>query len=62
MSKSKLKPCPFCGEKKEIWQMRRIWQYYILCRICGARGPTHDDPGWATRKWNEREDDDEAPI
>lgn len=41
---SEIKPCPFCGESKDLWvgrstENREGWPTYVYCRRCGARGP-----------------------
>lgn len=52
MSKSKLKPCPFCGST-EVAQLLTIG----VCNACGAFGPADDLDG---RKWNKRASDKPA--
>jgi len=54
----KLKPCPWCGQKKGY----KITQYAygkgndwaIKCDKCGATGPYADSVKGAQRKWNKR--------
>lgn len=47
--------CPFCD-----WpdvELRRTWFfhfYYMLCMLCGARGPLRTTRYWAIRAWNRR--------
>ncbi|RLC85434.1 MAG: hypothetical protein DRJ03_11660 [Chloroflexi bacterium] len=59
MSKSKTKPCPFCGEAKS--DLERVytggpfgeeWRRY--CIRCGVNGPVVKSKSGATFMWNER--------
>ena len=52
----KLKPCPFCGSMKiEVIGDDKYW---IVCRSCGAEGPTPsclwDCAENAIEEWNKR--------
>jgi hypothetical protein len=47
----KLKPCPFCGGKSNLWKN------YVACSVCGIRQP--DTSGFLsdeelTERWNNR--------
>jgi len=53
--KEKLKKCPFCGEKEEIYQDRYRGGYWnVHCLMCGASGPNHKTEVAAIKAWNGR--------
>lgn len=47
MINSKLKSCPFCGSREDLFTHMKSW--YVGCSACGIDGP-----------WNDIEDDEEA--
>lgn len=60
----KLKPCPFCGNKKPVMMTRRGqegWRdyFYVLCDYkdggCGASGQWNHYADSAADAWNQRE-------
>ena len=73
MSKIKLKPCPFCGERqsvyvthKETWGDECFYEGFVGCENCDIvlrTGEVYD--GWlvaenaAVEKWNRRVDDED---
>ena len=52
--KGVLVPCPFCGD---MGRMTTIFEYWIECDNCGARGQRSKSPRIAQFEWNTR-----API
>ncbi len=56
--KTKLLPCPFCGETEFIGvKSKRLFNmdfHYVYCWICGARGPMNIDKQKAIEAWNRR--------
>lgn len=60
----KLKPCPFCGDKKVKLRKFKTDKYRILCQNCGAMGPSFTQHSWestsiqatnsAIKFWNKR--------
>ncbi len=64
MSKYKLKRCPFCGSKAEVWPDE--WGgYHVVClkeyeseeTNCAIYGPTARTKEAAARLWNHRTSD-----
>lgn len=65
-----LKSCPFCGNdgfalsrmtEEKSHMGRRVWQAYVECYMCGARGPQtalYDSREAALRKLDEMHDDE----
>jgi len=52
------RPCPFCGNKYDVFtektdEKNNCWQ--VVCMCCGAMGPSAGDSVDAERYWNERE-------
>ena len=58
----KLKPCPFCGGKAELWEYRDLDEvsYYIGCTTCGAQTKYTDSEDLCIEAWNRRATDDEG--
>jgi Lar family restriction alleviation protein len=60
MSKTDLKPCPFCGETTLVDRFRAgqgeggKLAHIVMCRRCGAKTDYHDTMEKATRAWNRR--------
>lgn len=56
MSKTKLKPCPFCGGNDHYLYPedcdRAVWW---VCRGCGIEGPIGTTRLEATKRWNKRD-------
>ncbi len=48
-----LKPCPFCGEEKDLLVFSGRSMVYVNCS-CGVNGPESDGLIDAKNKWNER--------
>ena len=64
----KLKPCPFCGDKKDFpsveshhnydnFHDKYHYSYYVWCSICKVDGPIMDSTDEAVEKWNKRIDE-----
>jgi Lar family restriction alleviation protein len=53
-----LKPCPFCGEKRDnfIYPYTDSILYWIKCDQCDTEGPVADNEEDAINKWNTRKD------
>jgi Lar family restriction alleviation protein len=53
-----LKPCPFCGEKREsfIYPYTDSTLYWIKCDQCDTEGPVARNEEDAINKWNTRKD------
>lgn len=56
-----MKPCPFCGEDKEIkcYSDEELGQhltnnYAVRCDYCGAQGPDSSTPSKAWHEWDTR--------
>ena len=51
----KLKPCPFCGEKDEVWVIQRMdGPYWVQCPDCGGSGSREATEEEAVIAWNRR--------
>lgn len=64
MSKSELKPCPFCGGAGHVYEDGRLSnkpygfpKWYIICKGCGVKTPTAKMEQ-VVRIWNRRANDD----
>ena len=64
MSKSELKPCPFCGGAGHVYEDGRLSsksydfpKWYIICKKCGVQTPTAKMEQ-VVRIWNRRAKDD----
>ena len=60
MSKSKLKPCPFCGNRGHVVEDERFKEqnhdfpkWIIICFGCGVRTPTAE-MATVVKIWNRR--------
>ncbi len=51
--KDKPLPCPFCGEKKQIYTNKIVY-WSVLCVTCGVDGPTNRTEKGAIKAWNRR--------
>ena len=54
---SELKPCPFsCGTSKElvIYDPNEDEGQYVMCTLCGTRGPYEPTREMAIEEWNTR--------
>ena len=52
-----LKPCPFCEEQAEIYELNNndIKEYGVRCSQCGASLPqTYEYRDFTILKWNQR--------
>ena len=49
----KLKPCPFCGGKAELFGTETNGIFYVRCLECDVDG-NFDTPGEARAAWNRR--------
>lgn len=58
MSEIKLKPCPFCGGKAELFQDYMGW-YVIECTACGNGTLHFANSDGAVNAWNRRADTNE---
>ncbi len=61
MAETKLKPCPFCGEKAELQQFSSVYNlgYYVVCNTKDCQGNTEPEnpyrrKDYAIRAWNTR--------
>lgn len=52
--REKLKPCPFCGGKAELWKGRLNDGYAIRCSMCKSRTKIYDNQEYASIAWNRR--------
>lgn len=51
----KLKPCPFCGEKKDLeFEKDSNGNWTVECACCGAIGPWSRSKEQARALWDER--------
>lgn len=57
MSEIKLKPCPFCGGKADLYLDGR-GLYVAQCVYCGSRTICHQTKIGATGSWNRRVEND----
>ncbi len=59
MTRTELKPCPFCGGKAEIWveQWEKRRTYGASCTQCDVCLPLKKTSAEAGRVWNRRADD-----
>ena len=53
METPELKPCPFCGSDENL-EVQDGPYPFILCKPCGAYGPSGEDVADAYRRWNRR--------
>ena len=61
MSAPKLKPCPFCGEQRDLHIVRAI-STEVRCANCGAEGPNRWSKRAAISGWNNRHTGKEKPF
>lgn len=54
-----LRPCPFCGDE-DVQGESGLGLHYILCLNCGAMGPNALALSAAGKRWNHREEADDA--
>ena len=58
--KPTLKPCPFCGDAKEVEPVKTdgfpYFPWQVWCMNCGARAPRASTKGEAIKAWNTREE------
>lgn len=64
---TKLKPCPFCGDKPEIWVDNSVYtltgeeendtNFQVSCH-CGVRTMWYATRSEAIKTWNRRADDE----
>lgn len=56
---TKLKPCPFCGEKEEFaYGISESGGVFVWCFTCDCRGPEFLTEKEATAAWNRRDDEE----
>ena len=52
----KLKPCPFCGGKGELWNNKLTYRLYgVICEECDCMTPYFTTREQAIEAWNRRE-------
>ena len=52
----KLKPCPFCGGKGELWNNKLTYRLYgVICEECDCMTPYFTTREEAIEAWNRRE-------
>ena len=54
MSKTKLRPCPWCGEDTDLTVMS-LSGVRVTCDCCAAEGPVRKSVTAAKKAWNERD-------
>ncbi len=54
MSKTKLRPCPFCGEAKDVSVESLQPSWWVHCASCGGAGPMRELGALAEKAWNRR--------
>jgi len=54
----KLKPCPFCGERKDLFVPHEGVTYQVYCDNCTSHGPWKLSRNGAIAVWNRRSTDD----
>jgi Lar family restriction alleviation protein len=55
----KLEPCPFCGDRHNLYTDAFVDGWRVICSKCLMYGPlAQDDVYEAIELWNERNDDD----
>lgn len=54
MSKTKLRPCPWCGEDTDLTIMS-LSGVRVTCDCCAAEGPVMKSATAAKKAWNERD-------
>ena len=64
---AKLKPCPFCGNAKEVHfdryqDTKGGWWGYVECPECLATGPVAKLKKDAVEAWNRRENDKPGSV
>ena len=50
----KIKPCPFCDCEITTTDELSEGSWVVICRVCGACGPTAGTEELAIINWNER--------
>lgn len=51
----KLKPCPFCGRKGELWNNKLTYRLYgVICEECDCMTPYFTTREEAIEAWNRR--------
>lgn len=60
MGEFKIKRCPFCGGKSEVYK-NRVWRYNVHCTVCGMgqNALSYETEEIAIEKWNTRKPIDE---
>lgn len=54
MPSKKLRPCPFCGEAKDVSVESLQPSWWIHCASCGGAGPMRELGALAEKAWNRR--------
>ena len=57
-----IKPCPFCGEEKDIEVFPSYGRYFTACINCGSESATVESKTEAIEKWNQRPYDFDMPA
>ena len=52
MSKTKLKPCPFCGGEAKL--KTAVGEYWVLCPTCKASSDSISNDETIVKQWNTR--------
>ena len=55
MSKTKLRPCPWCGNAVDLEIFHPAKEYYICCCCCGGRCGHTQTKADAIEAWNKRD-------
>lgn len=50
----KLKSCPFCGGKAEIYEYGLFPKFYVCCEDCGCYTAPHWCEEYSIEAWNRR--------
>ena len=50
----KLKPCPFCGERRGAPTKRFPLVWVVVCRNCNTEGPPRPNEARAIKAWETR--------
>jgi Lar family restriction alleviation protein len=53
MIKSKLRPCPWCGNDAD-YTLLKLSSVHVSCDSCGSQGPTANSATAAKKAWNDR--------
>ena len=54
MNKIKLKPCPFCGGRAKLMQIKKEPFAAVICRVCEVQSNIFSRAEDAVEAWNRR--------